>query len=94
MNFVTLFLILPVLLTGCSVAFEIGESLNKATTNIASDPARYLWSKEKNATNHVPASAPVAASSALSSESNEKESIETVNPSDVKQITVPDAQLP
>lgn len=37
---------LLVTLGGCSTAFEIGEALNRATSNIASDPARYLWSRE------------------------------------------------
>lgn len=57
---------LIILLSGCSAAFEVGEALNRATTNISSDPARYLWSKDSgspepvqpNAASSVPASNP------------------------------------
>jgi hypothetical protein len=51
------FLLLPLLVSvaGCTTAFEIGEALNRATTNIANDPG-VLWSKAD------PASAPAASS--------------------------------
>lgn len=40
-------------ISGCTAAFEVGEALNRATSNIANDP-KVLWSTAE------PASAPVA----------------------------------
>lgn len=51
---------LAIFLAGCSSAFEVGEALNKATTNIATDPARYLWSMDTGPDKLAPASAPAA----------------------------------
>jgi hypothetical protein len=54
-----LFLLLPLLLclSGCTTAFEVGEALNKATSNIANNP-KVLWDTVE------PASAPAATTTA------------------------------
>ena len=56
-----LLLTLCVCISGCTTAFEIGESLNRATTNVASNP-KVLW--DTSPATFDPASAPVVAASA------------------------------
>jgi len=47
-----LLLTLLICMSGCTTAFEVGEALNKATSNIANNP-KTLWDTAE------PASAPV-----------------------------------
>jgi hypothetical protein len=51
------YVLIPLLcsISGCTLAFDIGESLNRATSNIANHP-NVLWSSAE------PASAPAATS--------------------------------
>jgi hypothetical protein len=79
MKFQYIFLPLLICMTGCTTAFEIGEVLNKATTNIAQE--KTLWGTvEPGSTNENilwatadPASATVATSTTEPNVSTPKE---------------------
>lgn len=58
-------LVLVACLSGCSTAFEVGEALNRATSNIASDPARYLWSRDPGSDGTVTTDTPASAVPAI-----------------------------